>query len=68
MAGTRPQVVTMSLNTVPPVVCGLQAHGGGGRPQLALAQSERFVAVLIALVVELPSIVSSDTEHITLSM
>ena len=50
MAGTRPRVVTMSLNTVPPVDCsgGLQVGGGGGRPELALALSDRFVAILTA--------------------
>ena len=36
-------------------VCGLQVHGGGGRPQLALARSDRFVRVLSALVVENPT-------------
>ena len=34
--------------------CGLQAGGGGGRPELAFARSDRFVLVLSGALVELP--------------
>jgi hypothetical protein len=41
MAGTRPQVVTMSLNTVPPVDCKCAAAAAGLNSRLA--RSDRFV-------------------------
>ena len=44
MAGTRPQVVTMSLNTVPPVDCKWAAAASSLSSRLA--QSDRFVRVL----------------------
>ena len=34
--------------------CGLQVRRGGGRPELALARSDRFVAVLSTSLVEQP--------------
>ena len=52
MAGTRPQVVTMSLNTVPPVDCKCAAAAAGLSSRLAL--SERFVAVLSTPLEEQP--------------
>ena len=46
-------MVTMSLNTVPPVDCKCAAAAAGLNSRLAL--SERFVRLLCALVVELPA-------------
>ena len=39
--------------------------GGGGRPQLALARSDRFVRVLCALLVELPETVRPYRQRVT---
>ena len=44
MTGTRPQVVTMSLNAVPPVDCKCAAAAAG--PSSRLARSDRFVRLL----------------------
>ena len=52
MAGTRPRVVTMSLNTVPPVDCKCAAAAAG--PSSRLALSDRFVRVLSQPLVEQP--------------
>ena len=61
MAGTRPQVVTMSLNTVPPVDCKCAAAAAGLSSRLAL--SERFVAVLSTPLVEQPSSSPHQQQH-----
>ena len=49
---TRALVVTMFLNTVPPVDCKCAAAAAG--PSSRLALSERFVAVLCTPLVEQP--------------
>ena len=52
MLVARPRVVSMLLNTVPPVDCKCAAAAAGLSSRLAL--SDRFVRVLSAPLVELP--------------
>ena len=63
MAGTRPRVVTMSLNTVPPVDCKCAAAAAG--PSSRLAQSDRFVRLLSTPLVELPLVTYGNTYYLT---